>query len=65
MQGALLYGRTLTSDQMSGGVGDVLVQVFCLATSPGCTDPETPIAETVSRSDGYFQVMLPDPGVTP
>jgi hypothetical protein len=29
----------------------------------GCADPETPIAETVTWSDGHFDLLLPDPGV--
>jgi hypothetical protein len=54
-------------DPSLNGVGSALVQAFCSADTPGlgdaCADPTTPVAEAVTRSDGYFQLMLPDPGV--
>lgn len=64
MSSALFYASTVVDDQRQGMDG-ALVQVFCLAVTPGCDDPETPLAETVTLSDGSFQLMLPDPGVDP
>jgi hypothetical protein len=44
-----------------GGVGGVLMQVFCPSTSTRCLDATFPLAEAVTRSDGSFVLMLPDP----
>jgi hypothetical protein len=64
MKSALLYAGTVVDDALQG-VGGTLVQVYCLAVSSDCADPATPLAETVTLSDGTFQLMLPDPGVAP
>jgi hypothetical protein len=50
-------------DHSVQGIDRALIQVFCIASSPDCADTETPIAETVTVSDGSFQLLLPDPGV--
>jgi hypothetical protein len=64
MPRALLFaGRVVDPDLH--GVGTSLVQAFCISGAPGCADDQTPVAETVTRSDGTFQVMLPDPDGTP
>ena len=46
-----------------------MIQVFCLGSAPTCIDPESPditstppIDETVSGSDGRYQLYVPDPG---
>ena len=63
----LYHGGREILDPSLNGVGGALVQAFCTAgaldPSGTCTDTTTPVAEAVSRSDGYFQLMLPDPGV--
>jgi hypothetical protein len=59
----LFAGRVV--DPSVQGVGSALVQAFCVTTAPGCADPTVPVAETVTRSDGTFQLMLPDPDGTP
>jgi hypothetical protein len=64
MPPALLYAGRVVDPSLQG-VGAGLVQAFCRATAPGCTDPAVPVAETVTRSDGTFQLMLPDPDGTP
>jgi hypothetical protein len=64
MPPALLYsGRVV--DPFLQGLGTALVQAFCEASGPGCTDPTVPVAETVTRTDGTFELMLPDPDGTP
>jgi hypothetical protein len=60
----LLYGGRVVDPSLQG-VGTALVQAFCVAAAPGCADPAVPVAETVTRSDGTFQLMLPDPGGSP
>ncbi|HET6284687.1 MAG TPA: carboxypeptidase-like regulatory domain-containing protein [Polyangia bacterium] len=62
MPPALLYAGTVM-DHSVQGIDRALIQVFCIASSPDCADTETPIAETVTVSDGSFQLLLPDPGV--
>jgi hypothetical protein len=42
-------------------VGGALVQAFCPITSPNCLDATFPLAEAITRADGTFQLMLPDP----
>jgi hypothetical protein len=64
MPAALLYAGRVVDPSLQG-VGTALVQAFCETTSAGCTDLATPVAETVTRSDGTFQLMLPDPDGTP
>jgi hypothetical protein len=64
MPAALLYGGRVVDPSLQG-VGTALVQAFCEASAAGCADPTTPVAETVTRSDGTFQLMLPDPDGTP
>ena len=64
MPAALLYAGRVVDPSLQG-VGTALVQAYCLATTPGCTDATVPVAETVTRSDGTFQLMLPDPDGTP
>jgi len=63
MQNGLLFSSIL--EDATNPIGGALVQVFCVASTLSCTDPETPIAETVTRVDGFFQLTLPDPGVDP
>ena len=43
------------------GIGGVLMQVFCPSTSTKCLDATFPLAEAVTRSDGSFVLLLPDP----
>ncbi len=43
------------------GAGGVLMQVFCPSTSTKCLDATFPLAEAVTRSDGTFILLLPDP----
>jgi hypothetical protein len=62
MPAALLYAGRVVDPSLQG-VGTALVQAFC--ATAGCTDTTTPVAETVTRSDGTFQLMLPDPDGTP
>jgi hypothetical protein len=64
MPSALIYGGTIV-DQFLQGLGGTLVQAFCLASAGDCVDPEAPLAEAVTRNDGFFQLLLPDPGVAP
>jgi hypothetical protein len=64
MPPALLYAGRVVDPNLQGA-GTALVEVFCETGAAGCVDPATPVAETVTRSDGTFQVMLPDPGGTP
>jgi hypothetical protein len=45
----------------SSSIGGTLVQVFCAATSSRCLDATFPLAETVARADGSFDLLLPDP----
>ena len=64
MPPALLYAGRVVDPSLQG-VGTALVQAFCEASDVvGCADPTVPVAETVTRSDGTFQLMLPDPGGT-
>jgi hypothetical protein len=63
MPPALLYAGRVVDPSLQG-VGAALVQAFCRAADPAC-DPAVPVAETVTRSDGTFQLMLPDPDGTP
>lgn len=63
MPPALLYAGRVVDPSLQG-VGAALVQAFCRAADPGC-DAAVPVAETVTRSDGTFQLMLPDPDGTP
>jgi hypothetical protein len=51
---------TVTADT-GAPVGGALVQAFCRITSPTCLDATFPLAETITRADGTFQLMLPDP----
>jgi len=44
------------------GAGGVLMQVFCPSTSTKCLDATFPLAETLTRADGSFLLLLPDPG---
>jgi len=53
-------GRVL-ADGQTAGFSDTLLKVFCLAGSPGCADATAPLAETVTGSDGSFELGLPDP----
>jgi hypothetical protein len=64
MPAALLYAGRVVDPSLQG-VGAALVQAFCAPSTAGCIDATTPIAETVTRSDGTFQLMLPDPDGTP
>jgi hypothetical protein len=64
MPAALLYAGRVVDPGLQG-VGAALVQAFCATATAGCTDTTTPIAETVTLSDGTFQLMLPDPDGTP
>jgi hypothetical protein len=43
------------------GTGGVLMQVFCPSTSTKCLDPTFPLAEALTRADGSFVLLLPDP----
>jgi hypothetical protein len=63
MPAALLFaGKVIGPAQ---GVGAALVQAYCETPDAACADPTTPVAETVTRTDGTFELMLPDPGRTP
>jgi hypothetical protein len=68
MPAALLYSGTVVDDALQPLNGALVIQVFCLpvaADDPRCPDPEAPLAETATRSDGFFRLLLPDPGVAP
>jgi len=52
-------GRILGAN--GAGTGGVLMQVFCPSTSTKCLDPTFPLAEAVTRADGSFVLLLPDP----
>jgi hypothetical protein len=41
--------------------GGALVQAFCPVSSPRCLDATFPLAETIARADGTFELILPDP----
>lgn len=62
MPAALLYSGTLV-DHALQALGGASIQVYCLAGTGGCADPETPVAETTTRSDGHFDLFVPDPGL--
>jgi hypothetical protein len=64
MPTALLYAGRVVDPSLQG-VGTALVQAFCEVAGPGCDDPTVPVAETVTRTDGTFQLMLPDPDGAP
>jgi hypothetical protein len=57
----LLYSGTVADPSLQP-MGGTLLQIFCLETTLDCVDPGAPLAEAVTRSDGYFQLLLPDPG---
>jgi hypothetical protein len=63
MPPGLLFTGTVV-DSGPAPVASARVQVFCVAGASGCTDATVPLAETVTRSDGSFQLVLPDPGTT-
>ncbi len=46
---------------LGGSLAGTLVQAFCPMTSPRCLDGTLPLAETVARFDGTFDLILPDP----
>ena len=64
MPPALLFAGRVVDPSLQG-VSTALVQAFCIGPPPGCVDPAVPVAETITRSDGTFQLMLPDPDGTP
>ncbi|HVU51372.1 MAG TPA: carboxypeptidase-like regulatory domain-containing protein [Polyangia bacterium] len=64
MPPALLFAGRVVDPSLQG-VSTALVQAFCIADAPGCADATVPVAETITRSDGTFQLMLPDPDGTP
>jgi hypothetical protein len=64
MPPALLFSGRVVDPSLQG-VSTALVQAFCVASAPGCVDPSVPVAETITRSDGTFQLMLPDPDGMP
>jgi hypothetical protein len=64
MPPALLFAGRVVDPSLQG-VSTALVQAFCFANAPGCVDATVPVAETVTRSDGSFQLMLPDPDGMP
>jgi len=49
------------SAESGATVGGALVQAFCPSTSPACLDATFPLAEAITRADGTFQLILPDP----
>jgi len=49
------------SGDTGAAIGGALVQAFCPSTSPRCLDATFPLAEAITRSNGTFQLMLPDP----
>jgi hypothetical protein len=64
MPPALLFAGRVVDPSLQG-VSTALVQAYCIASAPGCADATVPVAETITRSDGTFQLMLPDPDGTP
>jgi hypothetical protein len=46
---------------LGGALGGTLVQAFCPTTSSRCLDGSLPLAETLARFDGTFDLILPDP----
>jgi hypothetical protein len=61
---ALPAGRPFTGQISSGlnPVGGALIQVFCPnAPSLKCPDPTFPVATAITRTDGTFDLLLPDP----
>jgi hypothetical protein len=61
MPPGLFFAGTVV-DSAPAPVASARVQVFCVAGASGCADATVPLAETVTRSDGSFQLVLPDPG---
>jgi hypothetical protein len=64
MPPALLFSGRVVDPGLQG-VSTALVQAFCVAKGPGCDDPSVPVAEAITRSDGTFWFMLPDPDGRP
>lgn len=58
----LAPGKTFTGSVSSNGnaVGGAFLQIFCVATSASCIDPTVPLGDATTRSDGTFNVVLPD-----
>jgi hypothetical protein len=54
------HGRVV-GDAQRTGFADTLVKVFCFPGAPDCPDPTIPLAETITGSDGTFDMALPDP----
>jgi len=63
----LQRGRTLNGTVESGGypVGQAFIQIFCVSSVPSCVDPTISLAETTTRGDGTFALLIPDPDATP
>jgi len=52
---------TVTGADDGVAIGGVLMQAFCVSTSTKCLDATFPLAEALTRSDGSFDLLLPDP----
>ena len=48
-----------------GPVGQAFIQIFCVSSAPSCVDPTLSLAETTSRGDGTFNLLIPDPDAAP
>lgn len=59
--GHLVKGVVMSGQGLSAPVlGNVLIQAFC-PVSAKCPDPTFPLADAISRADGTFQLLLPEP----
>ena len=52
---------TVLDSQGAQVLGGTFVQAFSVTTSLRCLDATFPLAETVARPDGTFDLVLPDP----
>ena len=60
-RGHLVKGVVMSGQGLSAPVvGNVLIQAFC-PVSAKCPDPTFPLADAISRADGTFQLLLPEP----
>ncbi|HEY8925693.1 MAG TPA: hypothetical protein VIU64_15000, partial [Polyangia bacterium] len=64
----LQRGRPLSGtvkDAEGAPVGQAFIQIFCVSSVSSCVDPTLSLVEVTTRSDGTFDLLLPDPDATP
>jgi hypothetical protein len=63
----LQRGRTLTGIVESAAIpiGQAFIQIFCVSSASSCVDSTISLAETTTRGDGTFGLLIPDPDATP